>query len=211
MEIFYNALESQTALEDIQAQKSQSSTSHRPKTPDAIQAPESDLTSPESAQCATPIWSAPSSPIPYDSPATITSTLPDDNGCASDKSDLSFEWKTIKSSGHPVTSQFLTLRETIFIDVDDCVQCEFKKLPCDRRLPCCSRCARNGHGDSCLPQRCGILKEPAEWHTTSRVRFLVVLEGDMVDGKWKRKTELMGEVRVVSSTQHGRQTYATSV
>ena len=74
-----------------------------------------------------------------------------------------------------------------------CLQCILKKLPCDKRLPHCSRCVRSGHGP-CLVQRELLAEERWEaglWGITGSVGYtvLVRLQGDDEEG-WETKKGL---------------------
>ena len=74
-----------------------------------------------------------------------------------------------------------------------CLQCELKKLPCDKTQPSCMRCLRMKDGP-CLVQRRPMLQDLVD--TEKLLRHVVVMRLESDDQEmWKRKKDLEEQVR----------------
>ncbi|KAF2404230.1 hypothetical protein EJ06DRAFT_578912 [Trichodelitschia bisporula] len=75
----------------------------------------------------------------------------------------------------------------IFLQVP-CLQCVLKRLPCDQRLPSCSRCRRAGDGAVCLVQRVITHQEREDWGVGfGLARYVTLVRLGEGEGEWGEK------------------------
>ncbi|KAL2351826.1 hypothetical protein BJ546DRAFT_240343 [Cryomyces antarcticus] len=88
-----------------------------------------------------------------------------------------------------------------FVVLTTCLQCDLKRLPCNRGLPACSRCIRANEGESCLPRRLKTFDDLKAGLYPNATTVYVDIPSDSLVTREKKKTaaqELL-EIRQVNA------------
>lgn len=76
------------------------------------------------------------------------------------------------------------------VNITSCLQCTLANLPCSRTTPCCTRCVRNGYGDTCLLTRRLFPEEIIQAGSAGPRRLVLLKVKGENDEVWATKMEL---------------------